>query len=146
MHGDFPLPDVTWEPTQPFWTAAARGELHITRCDACGRYVWYPEPPCRACGGHRFTWTKVSGRGRLFSWSVIRHAFLPQFAGQLPLITALVTLAEDPDVRLVTTLCDITTEELRCDMPLRVVFRPLRFAGIEREVMAPLFTRGDQDV
>ena len=146
MHADFPLPDVTWEPTRPFWAAAARGELQITRCDACGRYVWYPEPPCRSCGGTRLTWTAVSGRGRLFSWSVIRHAFLPQFAAQLPLITALVALAEDPAVRVVTAICDLRPDALHCDMPLHVVFRPLRFAGVAREVMAPLFTTGDRDV
>lgn len=145
MHPDFPLPDVTWEPTRPFWEAAACGELQITRCAACGRYVWYPEPPCRACGGHRLTWTPVSGHGRLFSWSVIRHTFLPQFVAQLPLITALVALDEDPTVRLVTTICDLRPDELRCDMALRVVFRPLRFAGVAREVMAPLFTKGDRD-
>jgi uncharacterized OB-fold protein len=88
----------------------------------------------------------VSGRGRLFSWSVVRHAFLPQFASHVPLITALVTLDEDPDVRVVTIICDCDPAELRCDMPVRVVFRPLRFPGIPREVVAPLFTKGDQHV
>lgn len=146
MHADFPLPDVTWEPTRPFWAAVARRQLQITRCDACGRYVWYPAPPCRACGGNRLTWTPVSGRGRLFSWSVIRHAFLPQFAAQLPLITALVALDEDPAVRLVTAICDLRPDALHCDMPVRVVFRPLRFSGVAREVLAPLFTKGDRDV
>ena len=144
MYANFPLPDVTWEPTRPFWEAAARGELHITRCEACDGYVWYPQPPCRACGGNRLRWARVSGRSRLFTWSVVRHAFLPQFAAQLPLITALVALDEDPRVRLVTTLCDISPDELRCDMPVRVVFRPLRFPGVAGEVMAPLFTKGDR--
>ena len=60
------------------------------RCAACGRYVWYPLAPCRFCGAARLTWTRVSGRGTLFSWSVVHHAWIPQFKGQLPFVTGLV--------------------------------------------------------
>jgi uncharacterized OB-fold protein len=140
MHADFPLPDIAWEPTREYWAGAARGQLLITRCDTCARYVWYPEPPCRYCGGARFGWTEVCGRGALFSWSVIRHAWIPQFAAQLPFISALVALQEDPAVRLVTCIVGCDPEDLRCDMPVAVVFGPLRFPGVQREVMAPLFS------
>jgi uncharacterized OB-fold protein len=139
MHADFPLPDVQWEPTRQFWAAAARGTLMIPRCDACGRYVWYPETPCRHCGAERLTWTEVSGRGRLFSWSVVRHAWIPQFADRLPLVTGLVALEEEPAVRLVTYIVDCPLDRLRCDMPVRAVFRPLRYTGVAGEVVAPLF-------
>ena len=110
-----------------------------TRCDACGRFVWYPQTPCRHCGGARLTWTEVSGRGRLFSWSVVRYAWIPQFADRVPFVTGLVALEEDPNVRLVTYMVDCASDALRCDMPVRVVFRPLRYPGVEREVSAPMF-------
>ena len=139
MHADFPLPDVTWEPTREFWAGAARGQLLITRCDRCSRYVWYPESPCRFCGATRLTWTPVSGRGTLFSWSVVHHAWIPQFATQLPFITALIALAEDPAVRIVSYLVECAPDALRCDLPVRVVFRPLRYPGVAGQVMAPLF-------
>ena len=48
---DFPLPDVDDPLTAPFFAGAARGELMITRCDACGEYVWYPQRACPTCGG-----------------------------------------------------------------------------------------------
>ena len=140
MHPDFPLPDVSWEPTRDFWAGAARGQLMITRCETCGRYVWYPEPPCRNCGGTRLTWTEVSGRGTLFSWSVVHHAWIPQFAAQVPFVTGLVALDEDPAVRVVSYIVDCVPGELRFDMPVRVVFRPLRYSGVNREVIAPMFT------
>ena len=139
MHADFPLPDVNWEPTREFWSGAARGELRLPRCEACQRFVWYPESPCRHCGGARLSWETVSGRGTLFSWSVLRFAWIPQFAEQLPFVSGLVAIAEDPAVRLVTTIVDCAPEDLRCDMPLGVVFRPLRFPGVSGEVIAPLF-------
>jgi len=144
MHADFPLPDVTWEPTRAFWAGAARGALVIPRCDACARYVWYPETPCRHCGGGHLAWSEVSGRGRLFAWSVVHHAWIPQVADRLPFVTGLVALHEDPAVRLVTYVVDCAPDALRCDMPVHVVFRPLRYAGVSGEVVAPLFVPGDK--
>jgi uncharacterized OB-fold protein len=139
MHPQFPLPDVTWEPTREFWAGAARGTLLITRCDTCHRYVWYPESPCRYCEGTHLTWTRVSGRGTLFSWSVLHYAWIPQFKDQLPFVTALVALEEDPAVRVVSYVVDCAADQLRAEMPLQVVFRPLRYPGVSAEVVAPLF-------
>jgi uncharacterized OB-fold protein len=139
MHAEFPLPDTQWPPTREFWAAAARGALAIPRCDTCTRYVWYPETPCRHCAGANLTWTEVSGAGHLFSWSVVRFAWIPQFADRLPFVTGVVALREDPAVRLVTYIVDCAPDELRCDMPVHVVFRPLRYAGIAGEVVAPMF-------
>ena len=139
MHADFPLPDTQWPPTREFWAGAARGVLLIPRCDACGRYLWYPQTPCRYCGSAHLTWTEVSGYGQLFSWSVVRFAWIPQFADRLPFATGVVALREDPAVRLVTYIVDCDLDGLRCDMAVRVVFRPLRYPGVAREVIAPMF-------
>jgi uncharacterized OB-fold protein len=139
FRSDFPLPDVEWEPTRPFWAAAARGELSIPRCDACGLLVWYPDRACRGCGGTRHAWTVLSGRGRLYSFTVVRRAFIPAFADDVPYVTGLVALAEDPAVRLVTRIVDCDPADLRIDQAVRAVFRPLAFPGIERRVLAPMF-------
>lgn len=139
MRPDFPLPDMEWEPTRPFWSAAQRHQLQIPRCDGCGRYQWYPRKTCRECEGSASTWTSVSGRASLFSWVVVTHAFLPQFRGKVPFVSALVALEEDPAVRLATEIVDSTPEDLAFDMPVRVVFRPIAFTGVEGTVTAPLF-------
>jgi uncharacterized OB-fold protein len=136
---DFPLPDVEWEPTREFWAGAARHELLIPRCDACGRYQWYPKPRCRECRSEGFSWAPMSGRGTLFSWVVVTHAFLPQFVDKVPFVPALVALDEDPAVRLATDIVDCPPDALEFDMALEVTFRPLSFAGIPGEVVAPLF-------
>jgi uncharacterized OB-fold protein len=143
MRSDFPLPDIEWEPTREFWAAAARSELVIPRCDACGRYAWYPRESCESCMGSSFTWTKMSGRGRLFAWTVVRHAFLPAFAEKVPYVPGLVALDEDPAVRIVTRIVDCDPEQLRFDQSVRVVFRPLSFPGIDRTVTAPFFVPAD---
>lgn len=139
MRAAFPLPDLAWEPTRPFWEAAARGEVVIPRCAGCAAWIWYPQPRCPGCGGQELAWTAISGRGTLFSWAVVRRVFVPAFAGEVPYVTGLVSLAEDPAVRLVTRLVDCSPESLRVDLPVRVVFRPLCFAGRAEEVVAPFF-------
>lgn len=136
---DFPLPDVEWPPTREFWSAAARGELALPRCAGCGRLRWYPEERCRRCGEPRHAWERVSGEATLFTWVVVRQPFLPQLRDQVPLVTGLVALAEDPSVRLATRIVDCDPAALAVDLPLEVVFRPLAFTGIEGHVIAPFF-------
>jgi len=137
---DFPLPDTEWEGTRGFWEAAAREVLAIPRCAACARYQWYPHERCRACGGSELPWTAVSGRGTLFAWAVVRRALVPAFATKLPYVSALVALAEDPAVRVVSNVVDCAPEALRAELPLRVVFRALEFPNVTRRVIAPMFT------
>jgi len=144
VRAEFPLPDLGWEPTREFWAGARRGELLIPRCAACGTYAWYPVARCRRCGGGEFAWTRMSGHGRLFSWVVVRRAFLPAFADQVPFVAALVALDEDPAVRLATRLVDCDPETLAFDLPVRVVFRPLRFPTVPGEVPAPMFVPVDR--
>jgi uncharacterized OB-fold protein len=138
---DFPLPDVDDPLTAPFFAGAARGELVITRCDACGDYVWYPQDACPRDGG-ALAWTAVSGRGTLFSWAVVRRAFLPAFEDRVPFVTALVVLVEDPAVRLCTYVVGTAPEELVADAPVAVSFRPLEFTTVPgRSVVVPMFVR-----
>ena len=87
-----------------------------------------------------FTWTPVGGRGRVFTWAVVRRAFLPAFEEMVPFVTALVALDEDPAVRIVTYVVDCDPESITADQPVEVVFRPLRFPTVpDRSVTVPMF-------
>jgi uncharacterized OB-fold protein len=137
---DFPLPDVEDPLTAEFFAGAVRHELMIPRCTVCDAWVWYPEPTCPACGGE-LEWRVTSGRGRLFSWTVVRRPFLPAFTEMVPFVTALVSLEEAPVVRIVTYIVDADPAALAADLPVAVTFRPLSFATVpDREVMVPMFT------
>jgi uncharacterized OB-fold protein len=136
---DFPLPDVDDALTAPFFAQAARGELVIPRCQACGDYVWYPQETCPRDEG-ALSWHAVSGRGSLFTWAIVRRAFLPAFENRVPFVTALVSLDEDPSVRLCTYVVDTAPEALVADAPMAVTFRPLEFSTVPgRSVVVPMF-------
>jgi len=137
----FPLPDVDDPITAPFFAGAARGELLISRCDSCAAFVWYPQETCPHDGGS-LSWTPVSGRGSLFTWAVVRRAFLPAFEDRIPFVTALVALEEDPAVRLCTYIVGTAPEDLVADAPVAVEFRPLTFTTVPgRSVVVPMFAR-----
>jgi uncharacterized OB-fold protein len=136
---DFPLPDIDDPLTAPFFEGAARGELVVTRCRACERYVWYPGPACPHCEA-ALEWVAVSGNGTLFSWTVVRRAFLPAFEDKVPFVSALIAIDEDPAVRIVSYVVDAEPNALRADEPVRAVFRPLSFSTVaDRSVVVPMF-------
>jgi uncharacterized OB-fold protein len=126
-----PAPRSTPE-TQPFWDGTAAGELRVQRCRACSRHYFYPRPICPHCGAADVEWVTVTGRATLYSY-VINHRPAPGFAGDGPYAIAVVELEEG--VRMMTNIVntEITPENLRLDMPLRVVFEP------RGDVHVPLF-------
>ena len=90
--------------TRPFWEACARRELRVQRCDDCGRFRHPPLPGCPACGSPRSGWPQLSGRGRVFSYTIAHHAALPALRGDAPYAIVVVELPDAPGARLVSNL------------------------------------------
>jgi len=129
---DRPLPQPDPE-TAFFWEAAKRGELHILRCRDCGTYIHLPRPACRTCGSVDLAPEPVSGRGVVHSYTVT-HFPLPGF--EPPFAVVLVELEEQPGLRLVSNLVDVTPEEVEIGMPVEVTFE-----RVADDVALPLFKK-----
>lgn len=129
MRGGFPLPDLDEPITGPFWQHARQGVLAIPR-RADGTFAWYPKE-------EGLEWVPVSGRGTVFAWSEVHQVFLPAYAEQVPFLTGLVALEEDPSVRLATRFVDCDSIEI--GQPVEVVFRDLTFPDVDGSVRAPFF-------
>jgi uncharacterized protein len=109
-----PAPPVSPE-TQPFWEAAAAGRLLLKHCLACGQPHHYPRSICPFCGSERTEWRDASGRGTVYSYSVMRRA--PE-----PYAIAYVTLEEG--VSMMTNIVDCDLDAIRIGQSVRVVFTP----------------------
>jgi uncharacterized OB-fold protein len=109
-----PAPPLNPE-TKPFWEAASRGTLLIKRCTACGEAHYYPRTLCPFCGSDATEWQPSSGRGTVYSYSVMRRA-------EVPYAIAYVTL--DEGVTMMTNLVGCDFDGLRIGQPVRVVFTP----------------------
>ncbi|MBI2998844.1 MAG: OB-fold domain-containing protein [Deltaproteobacteria bacterium] len=117
-----PLPEVI-PLTQPFWEATAKKHLVIQRCSDCRAWVWCPRPACVECGSERLQWTPVSGRGKIFAFSVIREIVgrsLRAFEGDIPYVAAWVDLEEGP--RLTSNIVSCPIEKVKIDMEVEAVF------------------------
>jgi uncharacterized OB-fold protein len=71
---------------------------------------------------------------------VVHRPFLPAFAEMVPFVTALVSLEEAPEVRMVTYVVDVDPTDLVDGLPLEVTYRPLQFPTVpDQEVVVPMF-------
>jgi hypothetical protein len=117
-----PVPYPTPE-TKRYWDGCKQRELWIPYCLSCQQFYWYPRRFCPRCFGWETEWRQASGRGTLYTYAI---QYRPQGPGfEAPYVTALVQLEEGP--RLPSNLIDIEPdpEQIRCDMPLEVVFEEI---------------------
>ena len=119
MRKAIPIPN---QDTQPFWDGCKEGKLLIQVCGECETRRFPPSPVCAACNSLEFTWQGASGRGTVYTFTVIRHALDPRWKDDLPYATGVVELSEG--VRLVTRFVNCQPDEVRIGMPVRVVFQP----------------------
>jgi acetyl-CoA acetyltransferase/uncharacterized OB-fold protein len=114
-----PLPLPTSD-TAPFYEAAKRGELRFQRCTQCRAWRHYPRPACPQCLSRQYTWEKSSGRGTVYTWTIVRGPTLPAFEAQLPYNIVDVLMQEG--VHFVSQILDCTPEEIEAGMPVEATF------------------------
>ncbi|HTY81082.1 MAG TPA: Zn-ribbon domain-containing OB-fold protein [Candidatus Bathyarchaeia archaeon] len=109
-----PAPEPSPE-TRPFWEAAAAGRLLIGRCKACGKPHYYPRALCPLCGSDATEWVPATGRGTVYSYSVMRR---------LPVPYALAYVTLDEGVTMMTNIVDCDLDAIRIGQRVRLVFKP----------------------
>ncbi|MBH67865.1 MAG: DNA-binding protein [Rhodospirillaceae bacterium] len=95
----FPSP-ISDPDTEDYWNAAKEGRLMIASCSDCNEKHYYPRSMCPHCGSQDVTLVQSSGKGEIYSWSVLRRAD-PPFA------IAYVTLDEGPTMMTNIIECDL---------------------------------------
>jgi uncharacterized OB-fold protein len=73
--------------------AAARERLRLQRCNRCGAYPEFPRIACPRCLGD-LEWVEASGRGRVFTFGVVRRPHHERFEPELPIVLAVIELDE----------------------------------------------------
>lgn len=129
LNGPRPIADAD-HMTQPWWDATRGGRFLVQRCEACGHHQHYPRAVCTSCGSTSLGYVEASGRGTVYSYSVVHRAPYPAF--EPPYTVALVRLEEGPVV-----LTNIVGGDVRCDSPVTLVWEDLPDGR-----KLPLFTPG----
>jgi uncharacterized OB-fold protein len=127
-----PLPSANAE-TLPWWEAAREHRLVAQKCSSCAALRHPPGPICPHCSATGSTWQELSGRGTVYTFTVVRQQFVP---AEVPYVVIAVDLPEG--VRMVSNLVDTDPASVRIGMPVEVVWEDMsedlalpRFVGIE---------------
>ena len=106
--------------SQPFWDAAHQHSLRLQRCDVCNTVRFYPRPRCPTCLSDAATWTEMSGRGSVYSFTVVHRPLARWFADRMPLVVAVVEL--DENVRMMTNIAGCEPDDVVVGMRVQVTW------------------------
>ena len=114
-----PLPRVD-EENRWFFEACARRELVLQRCTPCGTLRYYPRALCPKCLSAETEYQRMSGRGKVYTFTVTYQNQAPGFRDELPYVMAYVQLDEGP--RILTNIVHTDPQTVKIGMPVEVVF------------------------
>lgn len=90
----------------------------LPRCADCGKFHFYPRDFCPHCGSTNVAWADASGKGSVYSFSVVHRAPSPAFKDQVPYVVAMVKTDEGP--HMLTRLSGFSPEEVQIGKRVKV--------------------------
>jgi uncharacterized OB-fold protein len=93
-----------------------------------------PSPFCPGCRSQAVEWLELSGRGTIFTYTVVHHPVMADLAGSVPYAVAAVELEGAPGVRLLGNMVETDAEAISVGMPVEV-----QWADIREGVSVPRF-------
>jgi uncharacterized OB-fold protein len=119
-----PSPAASAE-TVGWWDACADHRFVVQRCTRCGTTRHPPGPVCPSCRSPEAEWAELPGTGTVYSYTVVRQAFLPALADVVPYVVAVVEPDGAGGARMVTNVVDIDPEEVHIGMAVEVVWEDM---------------------
>ena len=108
------MPQTANEPASSaerhYFEQLAQGRFAIPQCQDCARHHFYPRVVCPHCGSDALRWVEPSGRGEVYSTTVVR-------AKGGDYTVCLVDLEEGP--RLMSRVVDIPVDAVRIGQRVR---------------------------
>lgn len=113
-----PYPSLT---SRPFWEACKQGKLTYQRCRSCGGATWSPAYACSHCYSTDLEWAESSGKGEVFSWTVVWRPQTPDFT--VPY--AAVVMRMDDGYDFLSNMIGCEPDDIHIGMRAEVVFHRL---------------------
>jgi uncharacterized protein len=101
-------------------------------CPHCQAKIFPPRDVCPECGGEAKTAYQFSGKGEVYSFTVM-HDAPAGFEENIPYTVALVKLQEGPMVT--AQLTDLGDGQVQIGMPVEMVTRKIRADGDEKGML-----------
>jgi len=116
-----PIP-VADEVSAPFWDAVRERRLVVQRCAACGYYNHPPRRVCDACLSQDLAFAPVSGKGKIYSFTIMHQRDVAGFENEAPFINLVVELSEQPMLLMVSDLSHTERDRVRVGAAVVVYF------------------------
>jgi len=123
--------------SEPYWASLRDGTLSLQRCAHGHGFRMPPTLYCSECHSTESEWVRLSGRGRLYSYTII--PLKSKEGDGAVYVAALVCPEEAPDTKLFANIVDCTDDQLAIGLELELV-RPE--PGSEVALFRPIFSTG----
>jgi hypothetical protein len=120
--------------TREFYDFCRQEDLHFQRCSQCDTFRHVPREMCARCNSFDWQWVRSSGKGTVYTWTVVERALHPAFMDDTPMAPVVVEMEEG--VRLLANMLDCPPDELQIGMPVIVAYE-----AVTDEVTLPRFRR-----
>ena len=131
MSHSIPIPVPNFD-NAGFWDGCRQRELRVQRCTSCGGVRHPPRPMCPQCNSVEFEWMKTSGRGTIYSFTIVHGPTLPAFQERAPHNVVVVELDEGPYI--VSNVVECAPSALRIGTRVEVTF-----SDVSESLTLPLF-------
>ena len=129
-------PEIDYD-SAPYWQSLKAHQVKLQKCTNCGGFRFPPSPSCYNCGTLGGDWTPISGKGTVYSWTVIHHPIDKRLKNEVPFIIVLIELEEGP--RVAGRLIDCDKNKIKAGM--KVISQ---FDDIDSELTLLNFTPADK--
>lgn len=102
-------------PEESFIAFLKAGEFRLQCCAGCGKQIFYPRTICPHCGSNEMSWNRTSGRGVVYSATIVRQR--PERGGDYNL--ALIDLEEG--ARMMSRVEGVAPADVKIGMRVEAV-------------------------
>jgi uncharacterized OB-fold protein len=100
--------------------------LEAGRCKKCRKVFFPPRLICNKCQGREFERFEMKRTGKVVTHTVI-HTPSDEFSGEAPFAVGIIEM--DDGARLTMQIADVSFDELKIGMPVKLEFRRLYTEG-----------------
>ena len=116
----FTLATDQW--TRPFWDAAREHKLVGAQCGNCGRFRLPPSPMCPKCHSQNIDWVTLSGKGVIYTYTIVTRAMFPAMEPHIPYVAAVIELPDAGRTRLVSNIVGAKVGDIAIGGKVRVIW------------------------
>ena len=102
-----------------WWNGINEDKLLIQRCSECQTLRHPPRPMCGECRSTKWDSVESSGRGTVYSYTVMHHPKIPGY--EYPLPVALINLEDG--TRIVSNIIDCAVDDVHIGMPVQLIIQ-----------------------